>query len=193
MSLAQITEKIESDARVESAKILERAREQEIEIKRAAEAEVKKLEDAAKNRFDKERPEIFKRRDIVARLDVNKIHLDAQRRLIRDAFSEGLERLKGLEKGKYLEFCNRLLKEAVDSGDEVMEISRDEKYINPGWVDEFNKANGTKITLSEERGDFLGGFILNKDRIYINCSWEMLMQATQERIENEVVHRLFSD
>jgi V/A-type H+-transporting ATPase subunit E len=192
MSLAQITEKIESDARAEAGKMLERAREQEAEIRRSAEAEVKQLEDAAGSRFDKERPEIFRRRDIVARLDVHKIHLDAQRRLIRDVFGEALKRMKGLERGKYLEFCGRLLKEAVSSGDEVMEISESEKYIGPGWLDEFNKANGTKITLSEKRRDFSGGFVLNKGRICINCSWEMLMQAAQERLENEVVHRLFS-
>ncbi|MDR1471250.1 MAG: V-type ATP synthase subunit E [Synergistaceae bacterium] len=192
MSLAQITEKIELDARAEAEKILERSREQETGIRRSAEAEVKKLEDAAKSRFDRERPEIFKRRDIVARLDVHKIHLDAQRRLIGDVFREGLERLKNLDKGKYLAFCRGLLKEAVESGDEVMEISSGEKYIDSGWLGEFNNANGTKITLSNERRDFSGGFILNKGRIRINCSWEMLMQAAQERLENEVVYRLFS-
>jgi V/A-type H+-transporting ATPase subunit E len=192
MSLAQITERIESDARAEAERILERAREQEAEIRRSAEAEVKQLDEAAKDRFERERPEIFRRRDIVARLDVHKIHLDAQRRLINDVFSEALKRLADLERGKYLEFCGRLLKEAVSSGDEVMEISENEKYLGPGWLDEFNKTNGTGITLSEKRHDFSGGFLLNKGRICVNCSWEMLMQAAQERLENEVVHRLFS-
>ncbi|MDL2263554.1 hypothetical protein LJC31_02770, partial [Synergistaceae bacterium OttesenSCG-928-I11] len=77
MSLAQITEKIERDARAEAQKILDRAKEQEAEVRNAADVEVKKLQEAAQGRFDRERPEIFKRRDIVARLDVNKLHLGA--------------------------------------------------------------------------------------------------------------------
>jgi V/A-type H+-transporting ATPase subunit E len=193
MSLAQITEKIERDARDEAGRILENARKQEAEIKSGTDAEVKRLEDASKARFDKERPEIFKRRDIVARLDVNKIHLDAQRKLIGDVFSQGLEKLKNLDRAEYLNFNERLLKEAVESGDEVIEFSRDEKFLDAAWLDSFNKANGAKVTLSENRGDFSGGFILNKGRICINCTWEMLVQVAQERLENEVVHRLFSD
>lgn len=191
MSLAQITEKIQSDARAEAQKILEKAREQETGIKRDADSEVKKIEEAAKSRFDLEKPEIFKRRDIVARLDVNKIHLDAQRRLINDVFDDALNRFKSLDKDTYLTFCENLLREAVDSGDEVMEVSQQEKLLNKEWLDRFNAANNTKITLSDARGDFSGGFVLNKGRICVNCSWEMLMQAAREKLETDVVKRLF--
>lgn len=191
MSLAQITEKIENDARAEAKRHQDKAREQESEIRRNAEAEVKKLEEAARARFDRERPEIFKRRDIVARLDVNKLRLGAQRMLIDDVFDDALTRLKNLDKDEYLAYCERLLKEAVESGDEVMEVSAGEKFIDQAWLDRFNASNNTRITMKESRSDFSGGFVLNKGRIGINCSWEMLMQAARERLENEVVRRLF--
>ncbi|MDR3331572.1 MAG: V-type ATP synthase subunit E [Synergistaceae bacterium] len=191
MSLAQITQKIESDARAEAKKILERSAEQEAEVKRQTEAEVKKLEDSAKTRFDKERPEIFKRREIVARLDVGKLHLGSQRRLIQDVFNGGLERLKSLGKDQYTAFFGRLLKEAVNTGDEVIELSKDEKFINKEWLDKFNADNKARITISDERQDFSGGFVLNNGRISINCSWEMLIRAAQEKMETEVVRRLF--
>ena len=193
MSLAQITEKIEKDAHSEASAVLNRAREQEAQIKKQGEAEVRKLEDAAKARFDRERPEIFKRRDIVAKLDVDKLHLDAQRALIGDVFGNALERLKALPKEEYLSFCERLLKEASETGDGVLQISMDEKYIDKGWLDNFNAKNKTKIALSDERQDFSGGFVLNRGRIGINCSWEMLMQAARERLETEVVKRLFQN
>jgi V/A-type H+-transporting ATPase subunit E len=191
MSLAQITEKIEQDARLEADKILAAAREREDEVKRIAEREVKNLEDAANARFGKERPEIFKRREIVARLDVNKLHLGAQRKLIQDVFDAGLERLKGLGQDEYLAYCTRLLKEATSTGEEVMEISKGEKYIDREWLEDFNSKNAKKITLSEKRQDFSGGFVLNNGRISVNCSWEMLMRAAQEKLEAEVVKRLF--
>lgn len=191
MSLAQITDKIEQDAKTEAQKILEKSKEQEAEVKRDAEAEVKRLEGVAKTRFDGERPEIFKRRDIVARLDVNKLHLDAQRHLIQDVFEGSLEKLRSLGKDEYLGFCKRLLKNAVDTGDETMILVKDEKYIDQAWLDSFNAENNTKIVISKDREDFSGGFVLSKGRIDINCSWEMLMQAAQEKLETEVVRRLF--
>jgi V/A-type H+-transporting ATPase subunit E len=193
MSLAQITEKIKRDASEEAAKILERSREQEAAIKRETEAEVKRLEEHARERFSKERPEIFRRREIVAKLDVNKIHLGSQRRLIREVFELGLERLGKLDKAQYVAFCGHLLKEGVDSGDEVIEFSNGEKYLDMAWVDAFNKANGTHLTVSKNRGDFSGGFVLSKGRIAINCTWEMLVQVASENLENEVVSRLFSN
>lgn len=191
MSLAQITEKIEQDARSEAKKILDRAGEQVADVKREADAEVKKLEGAANARFDAERPEIFRRRDIVARLDVNKLHLDAQRRLIQDVFDGSLQKLRELKKDEYLEFFGRLLKKAVEVGSETIYLSKDEKYVDKAWIDKFNAENNTKIILSDERQDFSGGFVLSKGRIDINCSWEMLMQAAQEKLETEVVRRLF--
>jgi V/A-type H+-transporting ATPase subunit E len=193
MSLAQITEKIEREARGEAAKILSRAREQESGVKQDTDAEVRRLDRTARERFEKERPEIFKRREIVAKLDVGKIHLGAQRKLISEVYSEALNRLSRLDKRAYAAFCEKLLKKAVESGDEVIELSSGEKYLDAAWIEAFNKKNGSKIKLSDRRGDFSGGFILNKDRIAVNCTWEMLIQAASERLESEVVRRLFSE
>ncbi|MDR3279252.1 MAG: hypothetical protein LBT23_01960 [Synergistaceae bacterium] len=192
MSLAQITEKIGIDAKAEADRILAVSRKQEIEIREETSSEVGRIEDASKARFDKERPEILKRREIVARLDVNKIHLGAERRLISDVYAEGLEKLKNLDKAKYTVFFERLLKKAAKDGGELLELSRDEKSINQDWLDKFNSSNGSKIKLSAVKGDFSGGFVLRNGRIAINCSWEMLMQAASEHMENEVVKRLFS-
>ncbi|MDR1020212.1 MAG: V-type ATP synthase subunit E [Synergistaceae bacterium] len=191
MSLAQITEKIERDARDEADKIIYAAREREREIRRDAEREIKHIEEAASARFEKERPEIFKRREIVAKLDVDKLHLGVKRQLIQDVFDEGLERLKGLKKDEYLRFCEGLLKEAASTGSEVMEIAQGEQFIGPEWVAAFNSSNAKKITISQDRQDFSGGFVLNDGRVSVNCSWEMLMRAAQEKLEPEVVKRLF--
>lgn len=193
MSLAQITDKIERDARDEAEGILARAREQEDGIKKETEKEIKRIESSAAERFDKERPEIFKRREIVARLDVGKIRLGAERHLISDVYDEALSRLGNLGEDEYIAFCERLLKKAVESGDEEIELSSSEKFLDAEWLEAFNKANGFRLVMSEKRGNFSGGFILSHERIAVNCTWEMLIRAASERMENEVVHRLFSD
>lgn len=109
MSLAQITQKIEQDAGIEAKAVMGKAREQEEQIKKSTDAEIKKIEEAAKARFGQERPEIFKRRGIVANLDVAKLHLGAQRALIRDVFEGLLKRLDELPQKEYLDFCGQPL------------------------------------------------------------------------------------
>lgn len=191
MSLAQITEKIQKDAHAEAERVLSEARKQEAEIKKEADAKVKELEDASQSRFDKERPEIFRRREIVARLDINKLHLGAQRRLINDVFEGALENLRKLDRNKYVAFCTGLLKNAAKTGNEVIEFSRDEKYLDKAWVDRFNSEHSMNITVSDKKGDYSGGFVLSDGRIDINCSWEMLIQSAREQMETKVVKRLF--
>ncbi|MDR1514758.1 MAG: hypothetical protein LBS45_03610 [Synergistaceae bacterium] len=191
MSLAQITEKIERDARDEAEKILSAAKEREREIRRDAEREITHLEDAAKARFEKERPEIFKRREIVAKLDVDKLHLGVKRKLIQDVFDEGLNRLNGLKKDEYLKFCESLLREALSSGGEVMEIASSEAFIGSEWIEAVGSGSAKRIVISPDRQDFSGGFVLNNGRVSVNCSFEMLMRVAQEKLEPEVVKRLF--
>ncbi|MDR1651225.1 MAG: V-type ATP synthase subunit E [Synergistaceae bacterium] len=191
MSLAQITEKIEQDARNEAESILAAARVREEEIQKETGREAGEINAAAESRFEKERPEIFKRREIVARLDIGNIHLGIRRKLIQDVFDAALERLGNLGRGEYLAFCGKLLKEASAGGEETLEISSREKHIDQEWLDEFNSRNRKDIKISENRGDFSGGFVLSRGRICVNCSWEMLMRVAQESLEAEVVKRLF--
>lgn len=191
MSLAQITEKIEKDAKSEAKRILDKAREQEAQIKSETDAEVKKIEESSRVRFEKERPEIFKRREIVARLDVNKLHLDAQRKLIKDVFDGVLAKLRSLDKDKYVSFCSAMLKNAIDTGNETLMLGKDEKHLNKSWLDRFNSEHNTSVTLSPHAGDFSGGFVLENGRIDINCSLEMIVQSAQENLETKVVKRLF--
>ena len=191
MSLAQITEKIEQDARAEADKILARAAEQEAEIAKETADEVGQLNAATDERFRVERPEIFRRRDIVAKLDVKKLLLHSQRKLIQDVYDGALNQLKTLEKDKYLDFCEKLLAKATDGSDELMEISNEEEHIDQAWLDQFNEKHKTNIKLSDKRQDIAGGFMLVKGRICINCSWNMLIQVARETMETELVKRLF--
>ena len=162
MSLAQITQKIEQDARDEAEKIQAAAREQETAIRRGAEKEIKNIEEAARARFEKERPEIFRRRGIVARLDVEKLHLGAKRKLIQDVFDEGLRRLQNLPKEDCLRFCESLLREAAAGGGLVMEISKGEKHIGPEWLEAFNSRNGKNHSPFRSAAGLLGRLRLKR-------------------------------
>jgi len=191
MSLAQITEKIKGDAMREAEEILSQAQAQaELITQRAAE-EVDAIKSSFMRRFEVERPEIFHRREIVAALDVNKMMLKSKRDLIEDVYMLALEKMKNLEHADYLAFCETLLDKAVLTKEEEIQIAADEKHLDQPWLDSYNDRHGTKLVFSAAKPQIAGGFILVRDRISTNCSWDMLIQVAREKQESDVVKRLF--
>ncbi|MEG1823954.1 MAG: V-type ATP synthase subunit E family protein [Cloacibacillus sp.] len=191
MSLAQITEKIKNDAQKEADEVLSKAKGQVELITQKAGQECDEIKAGFDARFDAERPEIIRRREIVAHLDVEKMSLRAKRDLIEDVYKKTLAMMKVLPKEEYLDFCARLLDEAVSSKDEKVSVAKDEKYLDGEWLRVYNEQHGTNLELAEEPAEIEGGFILSKDKISVNCSWEMLLTVQQEKQESDVVKRLF--
>ena len=192
MSLADIKKKIENDARDEAGRILEKARENVETIKKNAADEIKKMENGYSDRFKKEQPEILRRREIVAGLDVKKIELGVRQQAITDAFQAALTTLASMPGEAYISFIGKLFKKAVETGNEKVYISKSEKNISSEWISKLNAQNGWSLSLSEERRDISGGFILEQDNIETNCSFDMLVRWIRDEIEADVVKRLFS-
>jgi len=190
MSLAQITEKIIKDARADADVKKKEAEAKAAAVTKQSDEQCEAVRTNFKARFDAERPEIFRRREIVARLDVNKMQLQAKRDLIADVYNEALSQLVDMPKEDYLAFCEKLL-ESTGAKEGELQISAGEKYIDNAWVDAYNKKAGAKLVLSEEKADIKGGFLLDQDKIITNCSWDMLLQVAHEQQETDVIKRLF--
>ena len=191
MSLAQITEKIRSDAQREADEILAKARAKAELTSQRAEEEIDSIKSGFIRRFEVERPEIFRRREIVANLDVKRMMLQSRRDLIHDVYNISLEKMRMIDRDDYVKLCEALLKCAATTKKEEIQVSRDEKYLDQAWLDGFNKENGTELVFSEDKPDIAGGFILTRGKISTNCSWDMLVQVAQEKQESDVVKRLF--
>lgn len=191
MSLAQITEKIRSDAQREADEILAKARAKAELITQRADEEIDSIKSGFIRRFEVERPEIFRRREIVANLDVKRMMLQSSRDLIQDVYALSLEKMRMIDREEYVKLCETLLKCAIKSKNEELEVSAEEKYLDQAWLDAFNRENGTNIVFSEKKPEIAGGFILTRGKISTNCSWDMLVQIAQEKHESDVVKRLF--
>lgn len=191
MSLADITNKITKDARKEADTILAKAKEQAMVISERAAKKCDEIKTDYDERFEDEKLEIARRRDIVANLDVARMKLASERRLIDDVYAKALAKLCSLPREEYLKFSTALLRAAV-SGDECITVGENEQYLDAEWLADFNKKYGTSLTFSPERGDFAGGFIASKNRVSKVCTWEMLLKVQREKSEKDVVSRLFS-
>ncbi len=191
MALADIKAKIKSDSQAQIKAIEEENDAKVRAVSQKVNAEIKSIQDSYAARLAKEEPEVLKRREIVAELDAKRVDLGTRQKLVSEAFEEALKQLAALPPEKYAGFAERLLNEAVATGKEVMLTGKNEKCLNQNWLDKYNSAHNTSITLSTEKLDIAGGFVLRNDRIDTNCSWEMLLSDARSEIETGVVKRLF--
>lgn len=191
MSLAQITEKIKSDAQKEADEIISKAKSKAEFIAQRTAEDCDSIKSGFIRRFEVERPEIFRRREIVANLDVNKMMLQSSRDLIQDVYTIALKKMKVMDRAEYIALCEALLKNAVLTKEEEILVSAEEKHLDKAWLANYNEKHGTKLVFSEDKPEITGGFILARGKISTNCSWDMLVQISQEKQESDVVTRLF--
>ncbi|MDY3867836.1 MAG: V-type ATP synthase subunit E [Pyramidobacter sp.] len=191
MALADIRKKIEQDAANEASALLDQARKQADALNAEADAEVSKSEAYYQNLYEVEAPEIFRRAEIVAGIDVKKLVLGAKQELIGKSYDMALENLCALSDDAYLAFMEKLLDQAVSSGNEELLIGANEKKINQAWLDAYNSSKGKNLTLAAEKADIKGGFILRNGKISENCSLETLLRWLRDDLESDVVKRLF--
>lgn len=191
--MSDIKAKIEADARAEAGEILAAAQAHVDAIKRETEEEIRRMADLQKARLEKETPEILRRREIVAKLDVNKEDLSARRGLIDEAFEATKAKMAGMDGNAVKRFAEALLDQAVETKDETLVVGRGEKNLDAGWLKAYNEKSGSNLKISEEKAPIVGGFILRRGLVDVNCSWEMLIRTAREELEAETVKRLFSN
>lgn len=192
MALQDIITKIESDTRQQTKEIIEKAQEQANTILSEAEKEAQEIKEEWHKRYQKEREEIFKRRKIVAQLDVRKLRLAAQRKLIDEVFAETLKKLQQLDSEEYVGWMNALLEEALQGTEgkqgEIL-LCEKEAALNEEWVRRFNEEHGTGLAVAKERLDASGGFLLRVGKAEVNCTFERLIDFVRDELEPEMLHR----
>lgn len=193
MSLTDIKARIEADARAEAAEILAAAKSTVMAVQKETEDEVRSLADAQRARLDSEIPEILRRREIVAKLDVKREDLKARRELIDEAFEASKTKMAEMEEDVVKRFVEVLLGQAVETKDETLFVGKGEKFLDGSWLNAYNEKNGSNLKLSGEKAPIVGGFILRRGLVDVNCSWEMLIRAAREDLEAETVTRLFAN
>lgn len=192
MALADIKAKIKADSQAQ-IKALEAENDAKVrEISRKVNAEIKEVQDSYAARLGKEEPEVLRRREIVAELDAKRIDLGVRQKLVGEAFDAALKQLVEMAPDKYVKFADKLMAQAVSTGQEVVLVGKNEKHLDQRWIDGYNASHNTSLTLSQDRLPIAGGFVLRNDKIDTNCSWEMLIDDTRADIETEVVKRLFA-
>jgi V/A-type H+-transporting ATPase subunit E len=196
MEAEQVVEKILSEARAEAEKIKSQASE-----KQAAEqakldeqlTQYKEQTDAlAQKAGEDEKSHLL----AAARMQLAKELLTEKRKILDEVFAQAREQLLNLPDEQYRQLISDLMLKAVETGDEEVIVDNNESRIDEGLINQVNQELAAdqkgNLRLSQHRQDLAGGFILRRDRIRNNVSFDVLLAQARKELEIELAKELFA-
>lgn len=196
-NINNLINKIISDAEKESKSIIDDANHKADEIinKKINEANIESARILQKGKIEIE----SKKERIVsnAKLKVRNEKLKAKQQIIQKVYDEALNRLVNIAQDEFLSFIKNSIEQLPIDGDELLIVNNtDKQKITEEFINELNeilikKGKKGKIKLSNEDGNMQGGFILKKNGIEINNSFEALIDFYKDTLQTEIVDILF--
>ena len=196
-NLEKLSAKIIEDAKIKAETILKEAKDNEILV---IENKTKEAELAKKQMIEKAKVEaIMVSRRIISnsQLKARNEKLVAMQKMIDKVFESALEKLMVMNDNEYLELIKKYLLSMPIAGDE--EIILPGKYksiVSDEYLSKINislKTNGKigKLKLSSDNRDIKSGFVVLKNGIEINNTFESLVNSLRDELEPEIVNALF--
>ena len=193
-NINNLTSKIMKDAEDKKAVILADAKNEKSKI-------INKKQESAKASekiiLEKAQREAISRKERIisgAQLQARNEKLEAKQKVIKEVFELSVEALCNAEADDLKGFVKEtILNSNVQGQQNLILNDAGKKVINGELIAEINKELGEKarITLSEETGNFKGGFILEKGGIEINNTFEALVNSLKDDLSLEVAKVLF--
>ena len=197
-SIENLTSKILEEANARKKEILSEAEAEKNKIidKKIAEAKILEAEVIKKSKSESE---TRKERIISnAELTVRNNKLEAKQNIISKVFEEAVEGLCNLSEEDFKSFIKKSIKNSDITGEENLILnSKGKKVISDEFLNEINgylKKAGKKgnLKISKETGTFKGGFVLEKNGIEINNTFEALVNSMKDDLEYDVAMVLFN-
>lgn len=127
-------------------------------------------------------------------LKIKNSKLSARRKILDEVFNDSLNELLNLNQKDFEKYLINTLRNLNLDGKYFLLVS--EKYLNVG-EDLMNQINSNpsynfEIAKVKPSDSLKGGFILEKDGVFINYSFEVLVDFIRDEIEFEVSNLLFN-
>lgn len=188
MPLEKIIERIDEESALEIKTLEREAQEKVSQISKEAQEKAASIKEeilrAASFEAQRRRDHIL----TMANLEAKRTVLEEKERLMEEAYKKALVKLERLGKKSYQDIIKRMLLKVAKSGPGEVIISReDRKRITPSFIESINK----ELKISKEERGISGGFILKREKIEINNSFESLLRSNREELEARLVKILF--
>lgn len=196
MAFEDIVKKISSDARLEADSLLSLARAESDSILEKAKKQAEEMRAGLLQKAKERADEHGARVETIAGLELRKETLKEKKRLIEDTFEKARKEVEDLPPGKFLAFLKPIILDAVESGvEEIILSPKHKNMFTPTFLAELNSELGAqkgRLRLSEESGNFSGGFILRDGNKEINLTLESLIKSQRDNLEPQIAGILFN-
>ncbi len=195
--LEAIKKQIIEDARAESDKQLDQARQRAAERRAVRLAAQAKTLAELRSRNSEEADMRKERMLTAARLDARKKLLSVKQEMIGKAFVSAEDKIRRLPAEEYRTFMADVVARYAETGDEEVSVSgRDLEVLDQEFIRLANQrlqAAGKTgaLKLSEHSGDFDGGLVMIGRNSEINCTLKALVRQVRQSLESEVAQILF--
>lgn len=194
-NLSNLTSKILKDAEDKKAVILSDAENEKNKILSKKQEEAGRVE---KTMLEKAEREAASRKDRIisgAELHARNEKLEAKQKVIKEVFETSVKELSNCSAEDLKGFVKEVILNTEIEGEQNLILNANgKKAIDEAFVAEINEKLGKKavIKLSDETGKFEGGFILERNGIEINNTFEALVGSLKDDLSLEVARVLFS-
>ncbi|MGG7076780.1 V-type ATP synthase subunit E [Clostridium sardiniense] len=193
-----LTSKILKDAEERKDSILKAANEEKAKIIAKKEAIAKSEEEVMVEKAKMEAKTRHERIVSSAELKARNEKLAAKQSVIDSVFEQSIEELCKMSDDDMKKFIKDMILSSDIAGDEKIILNEKGKSVLDGTllvqINSELKSKGKKgeLTISNEVRSFKGGFILEKDGIEINNTFEELVNSSRDDLEFEVANVLFN-
>lgn len=198
-NLDNLTSKIIKDAEVKKIEILNEASIKADEIVKKKIEEANKKASSILEKAEIESKTIKERIISKTDLEVRNKKLLAKQQVIEKVFEEAKKRLKSMNSNEFDKFVkNSIMSLNIDGDEEIIINVSDREKLPDKFLVELNKlliANGKlgKLKFNVKTHEIDGGFIISKNGIEINNSFEELVNSLKYELEYEVGKILFTE
>ena len=194
-NISNLTSKILEDAEDKKTSILNDANEQRDKIIAKKEEEASAEEKLILERA--ERDAAARKERIISGAELNSRNgkLAAKQKVINLVFESSVEALCNLSNEELKDFVtDSILNSGIEGNQNLILNEEGAKVITTEVLNEINNKLNSKatITLSSEKRNFKGGFILEKDGIEINNTYEALVSSIKDDLSLKVAQVLFN-
>jgi len=188
--MEKVSKKILDDANKKRDEIVKSAEQEVAQIKKQTENEISRLgketEELVKEALEREHRRLVG----MAKLGIRNELLQTKREIMDSIFIEALDSLVSKKREEYLDLVKKLLEDTgVEDGEIV--LGKEESKIDQKFIEDVSTELGTKFSVSKERAQIRGGFILRKGQIEIDSSFSAILNAKRERTELDLAKLLF--
>ena len=194
-NIKNLTSKIIEDAEEKKEVILLEAEKEKNKIHSKKQEEARKTEKAI---IEKAEIEAISRKERIissAKLEARNEKLKAKQEVISEIFEMSIESLCNISEEEFKDFVRLTILNIDIVGEQKIILNATGKnIIDSEFLLEINKELNSKatVTLNEETRNFKGGFILEKDGIEINNTFEDLVNSLKDDLSTDVASMLFS-